>query len=445
MQTNPMKKSWSGLAASGCALSALMLSPAVLALEIADLGESAININLQAVYAAFHSERGYDQFGNTEDKTYDWQEGYLKYGVELAPKSFDQGGVYAELSAVTTATWGDGDAAGFTMGDESETDIEDAYLGYRHDGVMLGGQTWSFDVSTGRQAIQLGDGFLVASDAVNFGSGLGEDFNRGGAYYLAGRQAFDKTFLLKASNTSWQAQLGWLESDNRAQANTELGIMALQHGHDTGLVEFTYLAGLGVDETFASPAQLERDGMDTYSLRFEETLGQENISLQGEYVYQTKNTNENAWYLEPSYTFSEVPWQPKFTLRYSRFSEGWDPLFYGFTRGFGTWFQGEVAANYAGPFNSNTDVWHLGATIQPKDTLSLGALFFDFNTLDSKDQPDMSGQEVNLYAEWFPNEHMFVMPVLGWYQPDSSVSEGGVQLGSDDANAYAQLMIGAFF
>ncbi|XKH61569.1 alginate export family protein [Halomonas sediminis] len=445
MQASHIKQILTRLATSGCALSVLTVAPASFAYEMADLGESTVNINVQAVYAAFHSERGYNQFGNTEDKDYDWQEGYLEYGFELAPKSFEKGGVYAELSAVTTATWGDGDAAGFTMGDENESDIEDAYLGYRHDGVMLGGKPWSLDVSAGSQVIQLGDGFLIASDAVNFGSGLGDDFNRGGAYYLAGRKAFDQTFLLKASNATWQTQLGWIESDNRAQANTELGIMALQHRHDAGSVELTYIRGLEVDEAFASPTQLERDGMDTYSLRFEQSLGNDNTTIQGEYAYQTKSSNENAWYLEPAYTFTDMPWQPTLTLRYSRFSEDWDPLFYGFTRGFGTWFQGEVAANYAGPFNSNTEVWHLGATAQPTETLSLGALYFDFDTLDTSNQPDMSGQEVNLYAEWFPSQHLFVMPLFGWYQPEKSASQGGVQLGDDDTNAYAQLIVGTFF
>ena len=432
----------------GVAFILLATSPATSAYEIAEFGESSVNLNLEAIFGAFHSEQGYDLFGNTRDQNYDWQEGYVKYGLELAPQNFDRGAIYGQVSAVTTATWGDGDPAGFTLGGEDESDIEDAYLGYRYDGVMLGGEPWSFDVSLGSQVIQLGDGFIIASDAVNFGEGLGADFDRGGAYYLAGRRAFDQTVLLQASNENWQTQLAWIASDNPAQADTEVGIAALEHAHGTGSVELAYIRGLEVEEAYASPAQLERDGMDIYSLSFEQSLanlGSEHLSLRGEYAYQTKSTNENAWYLEPAYTFTDVAWQPKLTLRYSRFSEDWDPLFYGFTRGFGTWFQGEVAANYAGPFNSNTEVWHLGAAMQPSETLTLGALLFDFETLDVSSQPDMSGQELNLYAEWFPNEHFYVAPLVGLYQPESSAAEGGVQLGSDDTNTYGQLVIGAFF
>lgn len=445
MYSRDIQKLTSYLKIGGFSCSILAVSPAILAYEVADLGRSNINANLEAFAGVFHSEHGYDQFGNIEGGNFDWQEGYLKYGLELAPKSFDDGGFYGQINLVTTATEGDGDAAGFTMGDERRTDIEDAYLGYRHDRVMVGGRPWGFDISTGRQVVQLGDGFIVASDAVNFGSGLGDDFNRGGAYYLAGRRAFDNTFMLKASNETWQGRLGWLESDNKAQAYTELGMAALQRSHSYGLVELAYIHGLDVEEALATPFQLEREDMDVYSLRFEQALGNESLSLRGEYAYQTKSTDEDAWYLEPAYTFTGTPWQPVLSVRYSRFSENWDPLFYGFTRGFGTWFQGEVAANYAGPFNSNAEVWHLGLTVQPAETLTIGALAFDFETLETGNQPDMSGQELDLYAEWFPTQNFYVAPLVGLYRPEKAASDGGTQLGSDDTNLYAQLLFGVFF
>lgn len=434
----------STLLAGGLVAATCGLSTSVLALEVGQVGDSAINLNITAVAATLYNQSGYDLFGNTEDRRYRWHEGFAEFGLELAPRAFDKGGLYGQLSVMGTATRGDGDAGGFTTGGEEDADIEAAYLGYRRDGVQLGGGPWSLDISAGRQVITFGDGFLVASDGINFGDTFGDDFNRGGAYYLAGRQAFDRTVSIEASNETWTHQLAWIASDNAAQAETELGALAMQRHHDGGLVELLYLRGLDVEERFATPAQLERDGMDTYSLRFEQALG-ESLATRGEYAHQDKANSANAWTLESSYTFLDTPWQPEVALRYTRFSSQWDPLFYGNTRGFGHWFQGEVAGSYAGPFNTNADVWHLALRTQPSEQLGMGALFFDFNSRDTAQQPDMGGRELNLYAEWMPTEWFYVSPLVGWYDPDRSAAEGGIQLGDGGTSLHAQLILGVFF
>lgn len=173
--------------------------------------------------------------------------------------------------------------------------------------------------------------------------------------------------------------------------------------------------------------------------------GVENLNLAFEYATQDRDSGrENAWYLEGAWTFADVPWKPTATYRYSRFSEAFDPLFYGFSRGYGTWYQGEVAANYAGPFNSNTAVHHVGLKATPRDDLTLGALFFDFDTLD-RDLGNLSGQELDLYLEWTVNEHLIISPLVGLYKPERSASEGGLQLGNDDTNTYLQLTVATFF
>ena len=65
----------------------------------------------------------------------------------------------------------------------------------------------------------------------------------------------------------------------------------------------------------------------------------------------------DAWTVEGGWTFADLPWSPTLNYRHARFSadkagtarnEAFDPLFFGLSRGLGTWFQGEVAANYAG-------------------------------------------------------------------------------------------------
>lgn len=411
------------------------------AYEMADIGHSTVNIDIQALLGTFHSDRGYAT-GAAEAKRHRWQEGVLTLGAELVPKA---DGLYGRVSTVGTATWGDGDAAGFTSGSERELDLEDAFLGYRSESQDESGSPWRVDVSAGRQSITLGDGFLVAGDAVSLGDSLGDELDRGGAYYLAGRQAFDRTAVVALGREGWQSQVAWFESDNPAQASTEMAALTLAHDHGSGLVEATYLRGLGVDMAQADDFLAQRDGMDVYGLRFEQRMLDDALTLRGELAHQRKNTRENAWALEPAWTFSELPGQPTLSLRYSRFSEEWDPLFYGFTRGYGTWFQGEVAGNYAGPFNSNTEVWRLGLEGSLNESLHLGLLAYDFSSRDTTNQPDMGGREFNLYAEWLPTDWLYVSPLLGWYNPNKSAAHGGIQLGDDDTAFYAQLLVGFFF
>ncbi|MCM2332235.1 MAG: alginate export family protein, partial [Pseudomonas sagittaria] len=152
-----------------------------------------------------------------------------------------------------------------------------------------------------------------------------------------------------------------------------------------------------------------------------------------------------AWYLEAGWTFADLPWSPSVNYRYSRFSATYDPLFYGNGRALGTWFQGEVASNYAGPFNNNTQVHHVGLKAAPLENLSIGALLYDFDTLETDNRLKLDGQELNLYAEWGVSEHLFVMPVLGFYKPEADASNGGTQLGNDDTNVYAQLIMATMF
>lgn len=91
-------------------------------------------------------------------------------------------------------------------------------------------------------------------------------------------------------------------------------------------------------------------------------------------------------------------------------------MFYGSNGSYGTWFQGEVAANYAGPFSTNTKVHHLGLNIFPKENLELGVSYFNFRTID-KSSSDYSSTEVNVFARWMIADHYFVSPLVGFLKP----------------------------
>ncbi|MGP0171375.1 hypothetical protein ACSVIJ_05765 [Pseudomonas sp. NCHU5208] len=405
--------------------------------------DTHLNANLEAAFGLFHSRENYATSGSKKEGTSSWREGYVKYGISFDQGLAGSGTGYGAFNLLSSGTWGDGDAAGFTDGSERTTKIEDAYLGWRSGNLFEALGEDGVDLSFGRQNIRVGDGFLINGDALNLGNGLADgEFDRGGAYWLAARKAFDQTAVLRlGGNQGLRGDLMWLKSDNRAQAKPEMLVGTLEHVSDAGTLGLTVIDIRDIDKQYASPAQLGRDGMKTYSVRGQGNAGVENLFLSGEYAWQDRKSGgkEDAWYLEAGWTFSDVTWSPSVNYRYSRFSEGYDPLFFGFSRGYGTWFQGEVAANYAGPFNSNTQVHHVALKVSPLENLSVGALWFDFNTLD-RNLGNFDGRELDVYAEWAVSENLIVMPVVGLYQPDRQANQGGTQLGNDDRNLYSQLV-----
>lgn len=414
------------------------------AAELVDNEATHVEANVEVAVGAFHSQQGYAQSETSKAGGRDWQEGYAKYGLD-ATHSLQRSSLYANVAWVSSATLGQGDAAGFTTGDERKTRLENLYVGWKSgDNVAALGED-GIDFSLGRQRIQLGDGFLISGDALSFGEGvLGGDLDRGGAYYLAGRQAFEKTAVLSlGGEQGWRGDVMWLESDNPAQAKPALGIANFERVTDNGTLGVTYLDVLSTDDDYAF-LYPDRENVKVYSVRGQGNAGVENLFLSGEYALQRNGSSEdeNAWYLEAGWTFSATPWSPSVNYRFSRFSDQYDPLFYGNGRALGTWFQGEVAANYAGPFNSNSRVQQLNVTLTPSDSLTLGAMLYDFHTLSSEAGPNVDGQEVNLYAFWAPSERWWVMPLIGRYDPDASASSGGSQIGSDSANLYTQLLLG---
>lgn len=395
---------------------------------------STLNADFLGVAGYFDSQKNY--FGGNEGAA--WSEGFAKYGLS---GDYSTGGgqtFFGAVNYVSSGTWGDGDAAGLTDGSERETELEDAYIGWRSGTSIPALGENSLEVSLGRQVIQIGDGFIVNDDGLNLGNSLANGkLNRGGAYYLAARRAFDQTATIRLNTEQGlKADLLWFKSDNDAQASTEIAATTLGYTSEQGFVEFSYLKGLDVDEQWASPAVAERDGMNIYSLRASGNAGIENANFAFEYARQDTDSNdENAWYIEGGYSFSNVNWSPGVTYRYTRYSENWDSLFNGFV-GYGKWFHGEVAGNYAGPFNSNSGIHHAGLTLSPAEAVTVGALAYRFNNV-SGDSTDAT--ELDLYVDWIAHDHLIISPLVGFYKPDNSAADGGTQ-NDDDLNVYAQLV-----
>ena len=408
------------LTAAVAAATAAMALPAQAYNLYAEEG-AELNLDVEAVFGTFSSDENY--FGKSGNGS-SWQEGYIKAGFSGSKALSEQTTVYGGLNFVSSGTWGDGDAGGNSDGSERRTAVEDAFIGFRSD--ML-------DISFGRQNFSIGDGFLINGDALNFGEGVFPDSDRGGAYWLAARKAFDKTAIARiGGDDGLRGDLFYLHSDNTGQAEMELAGVNIEYVTDKGTFGGTYIKGLDAVNNAA------RDGQKTMSIRYQGNAGVENLFLSAEYADQSQGDNSddaNAWYAEAGWTFADIAWSPQVTYRYTKYDEGFDSLFYGFNRGYGTWFQGEVAANYAGPFGSSATIQHVGLKASPTEMLSIGALYFDFSD-SSTFGANSEGQEIDLYAEWVVNEHLIISPLVGVYSPDS---DNQTQNTGDD-NFYAQVI-----
>lgn len=430
--------------AIGLGITLLMIDTQAQAYALYADEDTHLNADFLAVYGMFNSRANYD--GRPGGST--WREGLIKYGLSADQGLAGNGTAYGALNWVSSGTWGDGDAGGNTVGSERTTKIEDAYLGWRSSDLFAALGKDGVDFSIGRQVVKVGRGFLINDDGPNLGKGPADGtLNRGGGFYLGARHAFDRTAVLRlGGQDGWHGSVLWLKSDNRAQAETSLAAGTLDYTAEPGTLGLTWVHTLDVADQWASDFQKQRKGMDTYSLRGEGSVGLQNTRLAFEYARQDKDTGpENAWYGEASYTFADTPWSPTVTYRYARYSQHWDPLFTGLSGGYGTWVQGEVAGNYAGPFNSNTGIQHIALKATPLENLTLGALFFDFNTLRKSNALNLDARELDLYAEWAVNSHLIITPLVGIYQPKKDAITGGNQVGGNGTNLYSQVTVAVPF
>jgi len=399
---------------------------------------NTVGVEVEAMAAAFHSGETYN--GGSKD----WQEGYLKATLTgaFALPGFK---LYGGLGGIALGTFGAGDAGGYTNGHERREKIENAYVGFKTDNGLV-------DFSVGRQKFQLGDGFLIAGDAISLGKGPlvnGAHVNRGGAYYIAAQKSFDNTAVLRLNpGGEWRADLFWLKSDVAYHQNTKLAGINLEHFDERGTLAFSYLKILDVKKDTGLGLWNQRDGMNVCSLRAQGNLGVENLFLAAEYVaerggdWDVKN-RANGWYLEAGWTFKTVPLAPTLNYRHAYFSadksntdrnEAFDPLFFGLSRGLGTWFQGEVTSNYPGPANSGNTVDRIELTLNPLKNLPVTLQVWNFRHVG--DAPRLDARELDLFAWWQINDNFAFIPLVGLYKPRGD--DAKTAQGNSDTNVYLQ-------
>lgn len=372
------------------------------------------------------------------DKDRNWTEGYVAPSGKLTYATDAVGTFYGGVRIVGAGTAGDGDAGGVVQGRQGQFTLDHLYAGWKSGKLFSGLGDDAIDISVGRQPFNIGDGFLI-----NDGNADGP---KEGAYWLAPRNGWGpSTVVARFDVKPFHADVFRLKSDSNSFSDVIYGTnLEWRSGPDGKNV-------VGGSVLKVSDSKLAtRDGMRVYSLRAQGAFipSVPDLFLASEYVKE-RNTRSgaevdaNAWYGEANYTLSQVGWTPKFGYRYAHFSgnkpgtttnEAFDPLHYGAgIRGWGTWFQGEIAGQYFFPImNTNVNVHQLQASVQPTEKVTLTALYYIFN-FDRKPvgiTSDHVGNEVNFVVDWQATQNLSVSGVVGQF----NAATGGKQLFGGNKN-----------
>ena len=359
---------------------------------------------------------------NTGDAQY--TEGYIEPGLTGSYQLDSSGRLYGGISAVGAFTGGDGDPTGLTDGGDGNADVESLYVGWSSGNAFA--ESWGEDVleiSYGRQEFSVGDGFLIMDGNLDILDDAG--------FWLAPRSAFRRAGLIKINTNPVRGDIFYLESTD-SQDETEVAGVNVEYSRE-GLGTFGAMY-FHVLDSEPPNFQLPRDGVDVFSLRANEISlpDLENMAFWGEYVRETGggkfgDKDATGWYVEAQYSFANVAWTPRLSYRYASLSgdvdpndnksEDYDPFFYGYSRGWGTWYQGEITGEYL-LFNSNQTNHMVHLAVNPTDDIEVGAQYFNFSLdqynyfgtpVTSKDFAD----EINIYADWSISDKLSASALYG--------------------------------
>ncbi len=385
---------------SAVTVSALSLGLAVGFSVVGAQTATAVELyNKDGTKIEFTAEIGLGLFHDTEDftaaarDTVSWQEGYAIMGFKFEHALDANWKAFGAFTGVVNGVRGQGDPIGSSIGNEDGGQVQDASVGVEWTSGVEGGA--SAKLSGGRQKWVLGDGFLIAGDQPTGGRGFGEQYNEGGAYYLNPRRVFAQTVILNVeTGTPFRFDAFYIESEKGYNGQRSIAGGNVDYVDKTyGTLGFTYIKGLDMEKPgiVLAPATASAEDVNIYSVHGNTSFGIKDFTLAFTYANEQGDSprvgvadlDAWAWYISPSYTFSAAAWTPTIYYRYASFSgddvntpgtqEGYDPLFYGAT-GWNTWFIGEIAANYSGPFSQNANVHSFGLKTAPNIDLGIGKL-----------------------------------------------------------------------
>ena len=353
-----------------------------------------------------------------------WVDGFVQVSLSGDWAMGDAGRLFGGANAFASATRGAGDTYRLTQnGNEAAADV--FYIGWASGETLSGLGTDALKISVGNQRFSIGDGFIIYD-------GVG-DWWRESAFYTAPRRAFRRAAVARLETGPLRSAAFLLGDGGRTRNYIRLAGIDLAYVDDArGTVGVSYIR---VRDD--SPVEDDR-GLTTVSVRAQGNPltgpGWSSIFLSGEYAAQNGGNRmidrtkkpaapASAWYGEAGYTFEDLPWSPYFGYRRIRFSTGYQKLYPGFSRGWGTWFYGEVFTNYF--WHTDLRIHMLQARAAPSDSLALTANFYDidFDTPHGAAMGDRNAaREFNLIADWTINANMGLSPIFGISFPDEGLT-----------------------
>ncbi|MHB0776156.1 alginate export family protein [Halomonas sp. WWR20] len=361
-------------------------------------------------------------FGSPTKRHPSWWEASL---IPILTSEFDMPGgstLFGGAKGVLSMTRGNqyGDIDGATPNHPEHGRLDLAYLGWNSGALLadsLGEE--ALTLSFGRQKFEFGDGFLV-------GDGY-SDTGKYAAYYIGPSEGFHNTAVASLDSRGWHADLFHLKAHQYVPGGAD---------------ETTYANGTNIDYTLGERAKFgaayvhtynsdieTREGMDVYNVRAKGVpfASLPDLSLGGQYVYETNDKadiDDDGWYLQTTYTFSDVTWTPQLMYRRAEFSEHYDTLFYDFAGGWGNWYMGEIVGEYM-LFNTNLKVDMIRASVQPNERLETGIIGYRFR---HKETPEGTtdrdfAKEVDLYANVNVTDSLALSAVYGVAFPERSAEQ----------------------
>ena len=346
--------------------------------------------------------------------------------------ALDRSTLYGAASVVAAGTFFDGEIAGqFGRSGDDAFDNDEAHLGWRND---------LFDVSVGAQEFIVGDGLLIGDG--NFDTGADD-----GQYWLLPFTAWRNSVIAKLTHEHLRGQLFWLRSDRDFGDAYVAGInLESEFGAEYGTLGFMYAEVLQGN-------QFNYDGIEVWNVRGAEIRHPliPNLTLFGEYVAERGRDDDGAgadneasgWYIEARYAMLGLPWSPAVHYRYMHLSgdeldtpenEEFRGLFFTTgTRGWDTWYQGEIASQYH-LFNQNQVTQMVKVTASPAQRWTVSLYYYRFDL----EEPQFLGtpvsstdwaDEYNLMLEYALGERLYVFTALSWSPPGNAVKQ---LFGDDD-------------
>ena len=357
------------------------------------------------------------RYDDRQNRDIQWIDGFVSVSMSADWVMGDAGRLFGGANAFASATRGAGDTFRITQnGEEAAMDV--AYVGWASGEMFSGLGTDALKISVGNQRFSIGDGFVIYD-------GVG-DWRRESAFYTAPRRAFRNAAVARLETGPFRSAAFLLGDGGVGRNHIRLaGVDVAYVDDERGTVGASYIRVRN-----DSPAEIDR-GLVTMSVRAQGNPltgpGWSPVFLSGEYVAQNGGNRDidssSAWYAEAGYTFEDAPWSPYFGYRRIHFSEGYQKLYPGFSRGWGTWFYGEVFTNYF--WHTNLQIHMLQARAAPSDSLALTANFYDidFDVPHPSAMGDRNAaREFNLIADWTITPNMGLSPLFGISFPDEGLT-----------------------